>query len=286
MYCRREEQSPGTYVLLNDGAWEQYTSFYNLPVADSLLARTADGYVRTMTVSQVPGPYGYYYNTVIQHSLHNYPPQKPVFGICSVTASNIYKSYNERVARNPLFVDRIGTRTDDEFIDVEIGFGNTEGCTSILVEQTDSDWPVPYTYIVDPGQGSFIAYMNRPYPSTIKLTYINNVGQTVGTPQVYDLSQYTIRSAINDVTSEKLIASVCGSILHFTITDSTKVDDMSVMSILGNYDIYNVSSSYSMKHGKISNKEGEIDISDLPSGLYVLIVNYGTTTLSTKWNKK
>ena len=44
---------------------------------------------------------------------------------------------------------------DDEYLDVEIGFKNTEGCTEILVEQTDSDYPVPYTYFVDVNAGCF-----------------------------------------------------------------------------------------------------------------------------------
>ena len=63
------------------------------------------------------------------------------------------------------------------------------------MEQTDADYPVPYTYFVEPEQGYFIAYMNKRYASTFKLTYINDNGQTIGQPLTIDLSG-TQKSAV------------------------------------------------------------------------------------------
>lgn len=70
---------------------------------------------------------------------------------------------------------------------MEIGFKNTESCTEIIIEQTDSDYPIPYTYLADVNQGFFTALMNRKYTSTFKLTYYNKNGKNEGEPFTIDL---------------------------------------------------------------------------------------------------
>lgn len=149
---------------------------------------------------------------------------------------------------------------DDEYLDVEIGFKNTEGCTEILVEQTDSDYPVPFTYFVDVNAGCFTAYMNRKYPSTFKLTYYNEAGENVGEPFTLDLRknvEYRFDWGTTLMDNELKYEFIAGDAIEWKEADFifTKIDEPVIQF-----------------KGKIDNAKGSIDISNLPKGSYVFTV--------------
>jgi hypothetical protein len=167
------------------------------------------------------------------------------------------------------------TLDDDDFLDVEIGFEKTEGCVSVLVEQTDTDWPVPYTYFVDPSEGRFTAYMTRPYPSTFKLTYINSKGQTISQPKTIDLSS-TLEMSLMTKTLDN------GNTLQYSIDENS-----AKMLCPVTYSITNLNTNRIVKQGLIGDASGKVDISKLPNSLYSFTVRDKKNKLyTTKWKKQ
>lgn len=274
LYAWKEKQSPGNFVLKKDGSWMSYQSLYDLCDTVTCYARTIDGYLRLMNVSQSYGPNGSYVNYNIQHSLYHFPPQKPEQELISYTASNLSSTLNSRLSRGKR--NNRETRSDDEFIDVKIGFENTEGCSEILVEQIDSDWPIPYTYYVDPSEGYFIAYMNKLYPSTIKLTYLNSDGQYVGDPQIFDFT--------DDVSTSEFILEIeeRNSMLFLKIVN----DSMSEKAIEGSFSISNALTGEICEKGKFEEGHATAIISSLSKGMYIVSVKTPEGEMSKKWYKK
>lgn len=271
-----ELQPVGSYVLKTNGAWQRYTTLGEIDPRDTIYARSFDGYLRTMDVrfDGFSNPYVWTYtNYVITHKLYKCPPMRPVFDLNSYTVSEM-----DRKSGNPrrqMCRTANTTLTDDDFLDVEIGFEKTEGCTSILVEQTDSDWPIPYTYFVDPSEGHFTAYMTRQNPSTFKLTYINSKGEAQSQPKVIDLSS-TLEMFLMARTFDN------GRKLQYTIDGN-----YSATSFSGTYSITNLNTNRIVKHGSVDGISGNIDISDLPSSLYSFTVRDNKNKLfTTKWRKQ
>ena len=160
------------------------------------------------------------------------------------------------------------------FVDVEIGFKNTEGCKDILVEQTDADYPVPYTYFVDPNDGSFIAFMNKRYPSTFRLTYYNDNGEVMGDPLTIDLTGESASAA-----NGELRLWIIGNTLRF------KIDLPLPVGVERSYLIQGVGNSAYIKKGTIIGSEGSIDVAELPSGVYTFTTTVDGKPCSAKWAK-
>lgn len=269
LFNRREECGQGNYVLLKDGTWQEYTHLYNLTENDDY-ARTSDGYLRLKQVSLSYGPDHTYANSVIEYKLYDYVPQKPKAAMNSFKASVF--AANETGRSKHI----MRTNTDTEYVDVEIGFQNVEGCTEIKVEQTDSDYPVPFSYYVDPASGCFTAFMCKDYTSTFKLTYINKNGETIGEPFVIDLRNAVIGKEVNDIHL-KLI----DNILHYELEECDEV-----LVSKGFFTINSLSNTTIQKKGAITGNSGDIDISALPEGMYALKINHGRKIYTTKWMKK
>ena len=120
----------------------------------------------------------------------------------------------------------------------------------------------------------FIAYMNKRYASTFKLTYINDNGQTIGQPLTIDLSG-TQKSA---VAESKLSVSQNGVALHYKL--SPQIENLN-----GQYTICNVNNTMHRKQGEVQSSNGVISIIDLPKGIYTFSITCNGKTYSTKWMK-
>lgn len=269
-----EIQPTGKYILKANGAWKQYSNLSDIDPRDSIYSRSYDGYLRTMEVSyQSYGPGWSYGNLVITHKLYKCPPLRPEFDMNGYSVSEIGRANSIRNQRRSNSYNI--TLDDDDFLDVEIGFEKTEGCVSVLVEQTDSDWPIPYTYFVDPSEGRFTAYMTRPYPSTFKLTYINSKGQTTSQPKTIDLSS-TLEMTMMTKTLDN------GNTLQYS------VDGKSARTLFsGTYSITDLNTNRIVKQGLVSNVSGYVDISNLPNSLYSFTIRDNKNKLyTTKWKKQ
>ena len=270
-YKCSEEQPQGNYVLLKDGSWQSYSTLSNLNPNDTCYARTTDGFLRLIQVTWSPGA-GNYYNSIIQHRLYKFPPQKPVFEVNKYTLSDLNSIGSIMRGRS---VPIASLTNEDEYIDVEIGFERTEGCKYILVEQTDSDWPIPFTYYVDISPGCFIAYLNKRYSSTFKLTYRNDEGMAISSPKVIDLS-----NDIGNNSSIDMIIKPRGNNLQYEFI-------VPVNMVFGTYPyiINNLTNTSIMESGCINTQIGNIDVSAVPQGFYNINVSIGDTVVSAKWKK-
>ena len=280
MASRREDQGPGSYVLLKDGTWEAFQtlqSLSNVIPAMQNYARTADGFLRLMFITT--GYDNLYHRTydIIDHALYKFPPQMPEFGLNSYSESNMNSSSRNLCnSRRPV---SYGTREDEEYLDVEIGFEQTEGCKYILVEQIDSDWPIPYTYYIDPSEGAFIAYMTKQYPSTIKLTYINDEGQVISEPQIFDFTS-EVSSTLRNVYFVQV-----GTKLYYEFKDIIQHENSNLFTAK-KYTITKVNDGNICLKGNIRQASGYIDISSLPKGIYNILINSQGQKISQKWIKK
>lgn len=280
MASRREDQGPGSYVLLKDGTWEAFQtlqSLSNVIPAMQNYARTADGFLRLMFITT--GYDNLYHRTydIINHALYKFPPQMPEFGLNSYSESNMNSSSRNLCnSRRPV---SYGTREDEEYLDVEIGFEQTEGCKYILVEQIDSDWPIPYTYYIDPSEGAFIAYMTKQYPSTIKLTYINDEGQVISEPQIFDFTS-EVSSTLRNVSFVQV-----GTKLYYEFKDIIQHENSNLFTAK-KYTITKVNDGNICLKGNIRQASGYIDISSLPKGIYNILINSQGQKISQKWIKK
>ncbi len=269
-----EIQPTGKYILKANGAWKQYSNLSEIDPRDSIYSRSYDGFLRTMEVSyQSYGPGWPYGNLVIAHKLYKCPPLIPKFDMNGYSVSETNRTNSVRNRRRSNSYNT--TLDDDDFLDVEIGFEKTEGCVSVLVEQTDTDWPVPYTYFVDPSEGRFTAYMTRPYPSTFKLTYINSKGQTISQPKTIDLSS-TLEMSLMTKTLDN------GNTLQYSIDENS-----AKMLCPVTYSITNLNTNRIVKQGLIGDASGKVDISKLPNSLYSFTVRDKKNKLyTTKWKKQ
>lgn len=265
---RRETGNPdGYYILLKDGSWEDFRGAFKNLTQNEKYARSADGHLRIKNIYSISMGTTYS-NKYVSYELYSYLPQKP-----DAALNNYQKStdaYRLRTMR-PLSV----ASNDDIYIDVEIGLKNLEGTTKVVVEQTDSDYPVTYSYIVEnPKEGKFIAYMNKSYPSTFKLTYINSNGKTIGDSFVLDLREKSSSQAEIDIAlSENNI--------------QYRVNDMNKKSINLRYSITDIHNGSNVLIGHINQENGNINISSLHNGNYILsIYENNHKLLEKKWIQK
>lgn len=275
MSDKTEDGSDGVYLLLKDGSWLQISDFPGLgyfnidPNRNEEYARTSDGYLRLKLIKNIYGPGGYS-NLTVSYHLYDYFPQKPKSSFNNYIVSEFKNIQMKRRSYNT------SLQEEDEFLDVEIGFQNTEGCTSILVEQTDADYDIPYTYFVDPKKGYFIAYMNKKYASIFKLTYINKNGETIGLPMTIDLTSNLSKNSLLSVDKKE-------NTLRYEILSNTKNKSQDKSD--GTYLIYNIENTTTKSQGTVVGEKGEINIENLPKGTYILSITYKGNTYSMKWNK-
>lgn len=250
----RETGEEGNYVLLNDGSWRKYKELCELNDTNSY-ARTVDGCLRLKNISKTYGPNGSYSNWFIQYQLYSYLPRKAEAQMIGYKIST--DDQMTTIARRN--VPRV--EDNETYIDVTIGMKNLEGTDYVIVEQTDADYPIPYTYIIDkPKTGSFVAYMNKKYASTFKLTYVNENGQTVADP--FTVKVVDVPSQVGDV-----VLKLNGNMIAYKVNDHGQ-------QIKYHYFIRNIDSGVGSKQGYITQLEGNINISSLPVGSYAIEV-YG-----------
>lgn len=267
-------RASGNYVLLNDGRWQSFMSLNQLNPADTSYARSTDGYLRMAFVSYSDGPGGNYQNCHVAYRLYKFPPQKPVFAV------NKYKRYElsgSRSARMPA-----GSPQENEeeiYMEVEIGLENIEGCKNVIIEQIDSDWPIPYYYFANPREGKFTAYLTKRYPSTFTVTYINDEGETSAEPKVIDLSGVSLPSTPVDL----YIFPGNNSIIH-EVTDEHNLPVDSLVN--WQYIITDAQNPHIRMQGAITHSSGSIDVSTLPNSIYSIGINTGDTIFTKKWVKE
>lgn len=263
---KNEVMDDGDYVLLKDGSWKRYTSLCNL-TENNLYARTVDGYLRLKNVREIKGV-GNYSNWDIKYQMYDYLPQVPEASLNAVLAPSTYSFAKSK--RNLM-----QKQSEDEFVDAEIGFKNIEGTTSIVVEQTDSDYPVPFNYVVDDiYSGKFLALMNKKYPSTYTLTYINANGETTGETFTIDLRNNIILP--NDF---KANIAIYNNNLEYYLENIEKCNLYCKIT--------NLQNGNTVMEEKITNDKGSIELKDIPSGCYVIaIYNNNIKIKELKWNKK
>jgi hypothetical protein len=259
---RSEHGEDGSYVLLKDGSWEKFVSYSRLTNNDKY-ARTSDGYLRIKVINITYGPGGIgsdrYKNINVSYKLYDYVPQTPEV------------SYNNLINNNvtsPLVTSPRNTKSND-ITKVTINFKNVEGTTDVKVDQTDEDYPNTYSYYVDPSAGCFNAYMSKYYSSTFKLTYINNNGSVSG-------KLLKIPALMVNLNNDSLIIIIKDGDIHYEIVNSENSNIKKVKAIVskGSYNIYLLTDPSENKNGTISNNIGDIDISDLKKGLYLININY------------
>ena len=244
---RAEANEEGKYVLLKNGAWRKYRSLSELSDNENY-ARTVEGYLKLKEVSISWGAGQRYYNWIVDYYLYDYVPQKP-----KAELDNYTESEENLILRS----GRSFTSYSDEdvYVDVEIGICNLEGTTRVTVEQTDADYPVPYTYDVENFKtGKFIAYMNKRYPSTFKVTYINKNGSVTGDSFTIDLKQEANQFANGKV-------NINNNIISYDFTNAVPVTE---------YEIRDWPSGMCKQTGMIY-RQGNIDVSSLSKGFYVLV---------------
>lgn len=267
MWDRLEMGETSNYVLMSDGSWRMYNNLSELAENEDY-ARTSDGYLRLKIVTKTSGASGRYHNKTATYRLYKYPPQKPMAAMNGFTKSDY--SFSRQSRRQ--YIQSM--QSDDDFVDVEIGFKNVEGCKRIIVEQTDSDYPVPYTYYVDVESGCFIAYMNKKYSSTFKLTYYNDEGNTIGDAFTIDLTKEDV------ATAENMYLFYKDNTLYYKF-----VRDELPVELFGDYRIVCITNPIVCVRGRLSGSEGCIDTSSLPTGAYVFTAISADGTYSAKWVK-
>lgn len=248
--------SDGDYVLMKNGTWESYTSLLNLTDTNNY-ARSPEGHLRLKKIRTSHGVGNWYSNKNITYELYSYLPQKPEVSMLRYTELND-DDYLLRLARQ----SHANINEDEDiFLEVEIAFKNTEGSNWILVEQTDSDYPVPYSFFVDdPKSGSFTTYMNKAYTSDFRLTYINQNGETVGNTFTIDLRD---QSSESNFYNRDLFNILSIEQNHISYSIENKQCKM----------YYKISDIYTRKcilEDEITHDSGSINISMLPNGMYVL----------------
>ncbi len=251
----------GKFVLMRDGAWKEFDSYGDLSKEEDY-ARTSDGYVRLKHVYYSHDPNGYY-NGHVEYQLYDFPPQVPEASMNSYTRNTEFNSPQKIRAQSRSF-----NTVDHEYLDVEIGFKNTEGCKEILVEQTDSDYPVPFTYIADVNQGYFTAFMDRKYTSTFKLTYYNENGWNESEPFTIDLR--------NDLSC--VLELTVDNDLKYNLKEE-KISENDNIS----YTLTSIANHAIIRSGNLRETKGSIDISDIPKGIYIFTVNVNGKKCSSKF---
>lgn len=248
---RREINPRGLSVLLKDGSWETFNDYTDLKENEKY-ARTVDGYLRLKKITAINTGLGYS-NYKIEYQLYDYIPQKPEAGLNTYTLNT-----DEYLTNNSKRI--INEEDDDEFVDVEIGLKNTEGTKEVIVEQTDSDYPIPYSYVIDsPQEGKFITLMNKKYPSLFKLTYINENGKTIGDEFTIDLT--------NNIEEQKT------QLIELDIKNNTisyNVNNYKPQKL--HYRIINITKGKTVINNDLTERKGTISLTELKNGYYSFVL--------------
>ena len=269
MQGRIEIMDEGDYVLLKDGSWQRFTDLQSLS-NNSLYARTADGYLRLKKIRKVPGV-GSYDNWKIDYQMYDFIPQVPSASLNTVWPISDY-SVSNRSQRD------VQLLSDDEFVEAEIGFKNIEGTSYIIVEQTDSDYPVPYNFVIeDLSSGCFLTLMNKNYPSIFTLTYVNDNGTTTGEMFEVDLR--------NEVTTQDLTKKTNASLalkdemLVYSLVNVEPADTYCLITDLQNGGV--------ILKETCTEKNGCIRLNHIPTGCYAITMFFNNHKIKEiKWNKR
>lgn len=268
VYNRYEIGEQGFFVLMQNGAWKKINSYNDLSL-DVNYARTSDGYIRTKRVYRIPGPDFYYYNYIAEYELYDFPPQFPEASMNSYVLSSDISASRAKVRKGLL-----SNLTTNVYVDVEIGFKILRGVLIFLLNRLIRIilFHIHTLWMLIPG--CFIAYMNKKYPSTFKLTYYNKNGECVGEPFTIDLRDNVAHRYDFDLKlcEEKLMYEFS---VEKEITGDIRID----------YSLVKIDESVVTFKGVLSDPKGCIDISKLPKGTYVLSLNFKGQTYSSKFMK-
>lgn len=269
MRDRREVGAEGTYVLLKNGAWREFSSLQDL--SDNVMyARTVDGYLRLKEIKVQYGPDYNYQNWNVSYRLYDYIPQIPEAALSSYTELDYYSTNNARNA----YRSQNSLSVEDIFVEVEVEFKNIEGTSYVMVEQTDADYPYPYTYFVDDiSSGQFSTYMNMRYPSTFQLTYINDNGQVVGEPFTIDLT-----GNVNARNVNRGAIKITEDILTYDVENQSNETLR--------YTITNLSTGRIVEKNSLSGNSGTLNTSNLGKGVYAISMYLsGDKIAELKWER-
>lgn len=160
----------------------------------------------------------------------------------------------------------IGDDNDDYFVDVKVGIANIEGTTKVIVEQLDEGESLPFQYDAeDFRNGYFIANLDREVSTKLTVISYNENGfkrsNTITIPPVgYQVKDITFKK-----TGDQII-------LDGIPSKSLEYGEWS-------YSINNLTNESALVNShKLDNKT--IEVSDIPSGIYVLTLHDHNSNVS------
>lgn len=118
-------------------------------------------------------------------------------------------------------------------------------------------------------EGKFTAFMNKLYPSTFKLTYINKNGKTEGEPFTIDLRAKVEPQIKINISKDRIIYNV-------------KHNDSQKKLY---YQITNITNGNIISKGFLPDNKGIIPTKGIREGLHIVTVFCGKSKISElKWN--
>jgi len=255
-------------VMKKDGTWDcVYTTPYinnpiNINIEDLSLHNDESEYARGVTgglryrltqcnlkIDKNP-----YYTYQVKYFTRDFTPEKPTIK---------YGKIHEPI--QPQNLSPLDDEDDDYFIDVEIGIANIEGATRVIVEQWDEGEILPFQYEAeDFRNGYFIANLDREISTQLTVVSYNDNGyrksNTITIPPIgHPTREITFKRSNNVITIDGLSKS---------LKESENLR-CSLNNVTG-----------AIPYTKtLPIRDGEIDITDVPQGVYVLSVFNGSNKL-------
>ena len=255
-FCSEDGQESGLYVLLKDGRWMKFDNYRNLSIdMNDQYARTSDGFLRLKYIwTDFNGMYPIQH---VEYQLYDYIPQVPSFANDDIRPA---QDLNKHISRKPFSA---ATLDASNLYETTFGFKHTEGCESVIVEQTDEDTGIPYTYVIDPKEGQFTAYMDIMYASSFKLTYIYKNGQA-------ESETKTVKIPLQGPAEARLEVYVNGNTLTYRILSGGALPPPFKKNHT-KYTIYDINGNV-LLNGTNQYMPGTVDISSLAPGYYMIEV--------------
>lgn len=256
-------------VLKKDGSWDCIfiTTGHHLPIVLNIedlklnydyseYARGTSGGLRyrlTECKKVFDSNYGARYGYNTKYFTRDFVPQQAYIKYDSKTSG--VNNTNTR-----------GISTDDWFIDVNIGIANIEGTTKVIVEQLEDGEVLPFQYEVkDFRKGYFTANLDRECDTQLTVICYNDNG--------YSRSNTIPIKAIGYSSPRTLSLSNKGDYIVITGLDNF-VDESDI-----SYTIQNLTTGL-ISLQNVSLSTDQVDISNMPKGIYSIIMYQKSTQIS------
>lgn len=279
-YPRGDKKTHATIVSLlkKDGSWDDVymgaepllgvpinTADFEYHETIDKYARSPDGYLKCRIVYNQPYSYQgtYRHNCQVLYYVMDCKPQ-----IIEMAYSGLDSDFSVSQPESRI------SEPDEYLRDVRIGIKNLEGATRIVVDQLDEFDYVPISYEVsDFKKGYFVATVDKEFSSSFTITAYNSNGCTRSETFTLPALEPWDGNAAFSITNNSI--SLTGNALRARSQKDFKYEISSIST-------FNVQAQ---KSGKI-NFDSTIDISDLPSGLYVITLYRDGKKHTTKFEKK